>query len=73
MKAQIDRMTGYIDLALEEHSANLLRCACVELAIDPDARERIIAVARTIANLDRSQRIGVPHVCEAINYRAFRR
>ena len=73
MKAQIARMSSHTDLTLDEHSANLLKCACVELGIDPDARARIIAIARTIANLDNSERIGPSHTCEAINYRAFRR
>jgi predicted ATPase with chaperone activity len=73
MKAQIARMSGHSDLTLDEHSANLLKCACVELGIDPDARTRIIAIARTIANLDNSERIGPSDTCEAINYRAFRR
>ncbi len=73
MKAQITRMSAYADLALDEHSTNLLKCACVELGIDPDARTRIIALARTVANLDHSARIGPSHTCEAINYRTFRR
>jgi predicted ATPase with chaperone activity len=73
MKAQIARMSGHADLALDEHSANLLKCACTELGIDPDARTRTIAIARTIANLDWSARIGPAHTCEAINYRALRR
>ena len=73
MKTQIASMTSHTDLALEEHSVNLLKCACVEHGIDPDARNRIVAIARTIANLDRSERIGPAHTCEAINYRAFRR
>jgi len=73
MTVQITRMSSHTDLALDEHSANLLRCACVEWGIDPDARTRIIAIARTVANLDWSERIGTAHTCEAINYRAFRR
>ena len=73
MKAQIASMSSHTDLSLDEHSVNLLKCACVELGIDPDARNRIIATARTIANLDNSERIGPSHTCEAINYRAFRR
>jgi predicted ATPase with chaperone activity len=73
MKAQVARMSGYADLALDNDSMNLLKCACVELGIDPDARNRIIAIARTIANLDNSRQIGPAHTCEAINYRAFRR
>ena len=73
MKSQIARMSGYSDLNLDQDSANLLRCACTELGIDPDARNRSIAIARTIANLDRSERIAPHHTCEAINYRAYRR
>jgi predicted ATPase with chaperone activity len=73
MKTQIAYMSSHTDLTLDEHSANPLKCACVELGIDPDARTRIIAIARTIANLDNSERIGPSHTCEAINYRAFRR
>jgi predicted ATPase with chaperone activity len=72
MKAQVARMTSHTDLTLDKDSANLLKAACVEYAIDPDGRNRILAVARTIANLDRSERIEARHVCEAINYRAFR-
>ena len=71
MKAQIARMSSHTDLALDEHSTNLLKCACVELGIDPDARTRIIAIARTIANLDRGERIESRHLCEAINYRTL--
>ncbi|MGO9110782.1 MAG: ATP-binding protein, partial [Thermoguttaceae bacterium] len=72
MRSQIARMSSHTDLTLDQDSANLLRCACVEYGIDPDARNRIIAIARTIANLDRSERIDARHTCEAINYRAFR-
>ena len=72
MKAQVARMSSHTDLTLDQDSANLLKCACVEYDIDPDARTRIIAIARTIANLDRSEQIAPSHTCEAINYRAFR-
>lgn len=73
MKAQIARMSSHTDLAFDQDSANLLKCACTELGIDPDARTRIITIARTIANLDWSEQIGPSHICEAINYRALRR
>ena len=62
MKAQIARMSSHTDLALDEDSANLLKCACVELGIDPDARTRIIAIARTIANLDNSSGSAPPYL-----------
>ena len=73
MKEQIARMTSHTDLTLDQDSATLLKAACSEYAIDPDARNRIIAIARTIANLDHSKWIGPAHTCEAINYQAFRR
>jgi hypothetical protein len=44
MKAQIASMSAYADLALDEDSVNLLKGACVELGIDADARNRIIAI-----------------------------
>ena len=72
MKAQIARMTSHTDLTLDQDSANLLKAACTEYSIDPDARNRIIVIARTVANLDHSESIRPHHTCEAINYRAFR-
>jgi len=72
MRKQIEAKTGFDSLELGEDSRNLLRAAASELGIDPDARPRIIAIARTIANLDRNERIEARHVCEAINYRAMR-
>ena len=72
MKGQIARMTSHTDLTLDQDSANLLKAACSEYSIDPDGRNRIIAVARTVANLDRYERIEARHLCEAINYRAMR-
>ena len=54
-----------------DDSRNLLRAAVSEYALDADVRNRIIAVARTIANLDHSERIEARHLCEAINYRVF--
>jgi predicted ATPase with chaperone activity len=62
---------AYKDVELGEECRNLLKAACAELNIDPDARDRIVAVARTIANLDRSETIKPSHLCEAINYRAL--
>ena len=73
MKAQIASISDYTDRTLDSHSANLLKCAAAELGIDPDARNRILAVARTIANLDHAEQIGPAHTCEAVSYRAFRR
>jgi magnesium chelatase family protein len=62
----------FTSLDLCETCRNLLKAACAELNIDAAARERILAVARTIANMDRSETIKPSHLCEAINYRAMR-
>jgi hypothetical protein len=62
----------YEELDLDEVSRNLLRAAVRELGIDPDVRQRIIAVARTIASLDGREPIEACHLSEAINYRMMR-
>ncbi len=72
MRKQVEAKTGYDSLELGEDSRNLLRAAVSEYALDADTRNRILAVARTIANLDRNERIDARHLCEAINYRAMR-
>jgi predicted ATPase with chaperone activity len=73
MRRQIEGKSDYESLELDENGRNLLKAAVVELVIDADARNRILAVARTIANLDRNERIESRHVCEAINYRMLGR
>jgi len=72
MRKQIEGKADYQGLDLDEISGNLLRAAVRELGLDPDVRRRIIAVARTIANLDEHERIEAPHLAEAINYRMMR-
>ncbi|MGO9113025.1 MAG: ATP-binding protein [Thermoguttaceae bacterium] len=71
IKHQIETKTGHESLELGDDSRNLLRAAVSEYALDADVRNRILAVARTIANLDRSEWIEARHLCEAINYRVF--
>ena len=73
MRQQVEARGDYQSLELGEDSRNLLKAAVAELALDADARNRILAVARTIANLDRNERIEARHVCEAINYRMLGR
>jgi predicted ATPase with chaperone activity len=70
MRQQIETKTAFESLELGDDSRNLLKAAMAELAFDTDVRNRILAVARTIANLDRCERIEARHLCEAINYRA---
>ena len=72
MRQQIEAKTDHDSPELDDDSHNLLKAAISECGLDTDTRNRILAVARTIANLDRSERIGARHLCEAINYRAMR-
>ena len=65
------QVAKYTDLSLDEHGGNLLKCSINELGIDTAAVERILRVARTIANLDRTEPIRPIHLCEAINYRSL--
>lgn len=73
MSGYIERKTAHASLELDDECRNLLKAACAELGIDAYGRERILAVARTIANLDQSKDVAPAHLCEAINYRSFRR
>jgi predicted ATPase with chaperone activity len=72
MRQQIKAKTSYESVELGDDSRTLLKAAVSELALDADARNRILAVARTIANLDQCERIEARHICEAINYRMRR-
>jgi predicted ATPase with chaperone activity len=69
MQRQIADQSCYDSVELDEDCGNLLRAAVAELALDVEVQQRIVAVGRTIANLDRSERIKSSHLCEAINYR----
>ena len=69
MRRQVQAKSDFQSLELDEESRNLLKAAVAELGLDTDVRNRIVAVARTIANLDRCERIESRHLCEAINYR----
>jgi predicted ATPase with chaperone activity len=73
MRKQIDAKSDFDSLDLAEVAGNLMRAAVREVGLDPDARRRVLAVARTIANLDQSQQIEPSHLCEAINYRMLGR
>jgi predicted ATPase with chaperone activity len=72
MRKQICDMADYRGLDLDEIGGNLLRAAVRELGIDPDARRRVLCVARTIASLDGREPIEACHLSEAVNYRILR-
>ena len=44
----------------------------MEMGLDAAARESVLRVAHTIANLDGRENIEAPHICEAVNYRMLR-
>ena len=54
---------------LDEHSTGMLKMAMERLKLSARAYDRIIKVARTIADLDGKQNIEVTHIAEAVGYR----
>jgi magnesium chelatase family protein len=58
---------------LDEAGTNLLRATMLELGLSARAHDKVLRLARTIADLDTSDAIRPPHVSEAINYRMLDR
>ncbi len=54
---------------LDRENLNLLEAACERLQLSARAWQRILKVARSIADLDASEQIQTPHLTEAIGYR----
>lgn len=58
---------------LDEAGLRTIRIAMARLNLSARAYNRILKVARTIADLDASENIAVKHLAEAINYRSLDR
>jgi len=59
--------------ALDEHSVELLKFAMADLNLSARAYDRVLKVARTIADLAGSEKIIGDHVSEAIQFRSLDR
>ncbi|MHC4179614.1 MAG: magnesium chelatase subunit ChlI family protein [Planctomycetota bacterium] len=58
---------------LDEEGRNLLRSSMTEMGLSARAHDKILRVARTIADLDDGEAIQPMHLNEAINYRMLDR
>jgi magnesium chelatase family protein len=58
---------------LDQAGENLLKSTMDELGLSARAHDKILRVARTIADLDSCERIQIEHLNEAINYRMLDR
>jgi len=71
--AQMSKQLITRHCALDETSQGLLKKAMDRLGLSARAYDRILKVARTIADLDASQSIGTEHIAEAIQFRSLDR
>jgi magnesium chelatase family protein len=58
---------------LNSEGQELLKASVQELGLSARAHDKILRVARTIADLEQSREIELPHIHEAINYRLLDR
>ncbi|MGH9810614.1 MAG: hypothetical protein ACRD9W_25770, partial [Terriglobia bacterium] len=58
---------------LDEAGAQLLRATMTELGLSARAHDKVLRMARTIADLDNRDHIAATHLSEAVNYRMLDR
>lgn len=58
---------------LDDAATSLLRTSIQELGLSARAHDKVLRVARTIADLDHCSEISTEHVSEAVNYRMLDR
>jgi magnesium chelatase family protein len=71
--AQMNTQELKVHCSLDEASSELLKLAMNKLQLSARAYERILKVARTIADLAASEKIQSEHISEAIQYRSLDR
>ena len=58
---------------LDKEGEELLKMAILELGLSARAYDKILKIARTIADLDAKENIEAGHISEAIGYRSLDR